>query len=79
MYNINLFVEDFGHEAFLDALLQRFIGQYKIPVNVKFESSRGGHRAVIDELKTYIRDLGRGRKHLPDMVIVATDGNCKGF
>jgi hypothetical protein len=79
MYNINLFVEDFGHEAFLDALLQRLIEQYSIPVTLRFESSRGGHGVVIDELKTYIRDLGRGRKRLPDMIIVATDGNCKGF
>jgi hypothetical protein len=69
MYDINLFVEDFGHEAFLGALLQRLIEQYSIPVTVRFESSRGGHGVVIDELKTYIRDLGRGRKRLPDMIL----------
>lgn len=53
-YNINLFVEDVGHEAFLDALLQRLSKQYDIPVTKKFVSSRGGHGVVINELKGYI-------------------------
>jgi len=34
---------------------------------------------AIKELKKYVRDLQRGRESLPDLLIVATDGNCKGF
>ena len=62
-HSINLFVEDFGHETFLDALLRRFAEQYDILI----------------EVKRYIRDLQRSKENLPDLIIAATDGNCKGF
>lgn len=78
MRKVNLFVEDFGHETFLEPLLQRFARQYSVLIETKFVSSRGGYGTVVSELRKYMRDLQRGRGHLPDLVIVATDGNCKG-
>ena len=66
-HSVNLFVEDFGHEAFLDALLRRFAEQYDILIEIKFESSRGGYGTAVSELKRYIRDLQRSKENLPDL------------
>ena len=77
MRNINLFVEDQAHEDFLIALTQRLAGEYSVKINIKAYSVRGGHGRVIRELKQYQRNLQRAREHLPDLIIVGTDGNCK--
>ena len=76
MRNINLFVEDQAHEDFLIALTQRLAGEYSVKINIKVYSVRGGHGRVIRELKQYQRNLQRAREHLPDLIIVGTDGNC---
>ena len=79
MYNINLFVEDFGHETFLDALLRRFAGQYTITIEIRSGNALGGYGRMTKELKKYITDLQRSKRNLPDLIIAATDGNCKGY
>ena len=79
MRKAGLFVEDFGHETVLNSLLLRFSSQYGIPIDISPRSVRGGHGRVITELRQYIRDIRRDREPLPDLLIVATDANCKGF
>lgn len=79
MRKITLFVEDFGHEAFLTALLYRLASEYGIAVAVRAYSVRGGHGRVIAELRQYIRDVQRGLQDPLDVLIVCTDGNCKGY
>ncbi len=79
MREIALFVEDFAHEQFLRALLGRLSAEHGLAIAMKFASARRGHGAVIRELRQYLRDLERGRLHLPDLIIVATDANCSGF
>lgn len=79
MWRINPFVEDTGHREFLSALLQRLANKHNMSIQVKFESARGGHGTAITELKRFIRDLRRRKQTLPDLLIVATDGNCKGY
>lgn len=79
MRTISCFVEDNGHRAFLAALLQRFVRNYNTTVEIKFESARGGHGTAIAELRQYTRDIQRGKHTIPDLLVVATDGNCKGF
>jgi hypothetical protein len=79
MPSINFFVEDSAHERFLNALVQRFANQYGVHVEIEYGTVTGGHGRVITELKRYIRDLHRSRKGVPDLLIVATDGNCKGY
>lgn len=54
MRNVNLFVEDRGHQAFLEALLKRFENQYGILVKIEYGNGRGGHGKVVSELKKYI-------------------------
>lgn len=79
MRNISLFVEDTGHREFLNALLLKIARQHNITIVIKFESARGGHGTAITELKLFVRDLQRNNRTLPDLLIAATDGNCKGY
>ena len=79
MRNISLFVEDIAHEDFLTALIQRLANEYKVEINIKTYSVRGGHGTVITELKQYLRDLQHYKEDLPDLIIVGTDSNCKGL
>ncbi len=79
MFSINLIVEDRAHARFLEALLNRLADQYAVPVEIRLGSARGGHGRVISKLKEYTNDLQNDQVILPDLLIVATDGNCKGF
>jgi hypothetical protein len=79
MRNISLFVEDRGHEVFLQALISRLAQHYKVTVQMSFVAARGGHGKVITKLKEYVNDLQDDQEDLPDLLIVATDGNCKGY
>lgn len=79
MREIALFVEDFAHQSFLAALLQRIAAEYGVAVHLDWRNARRGHGAVVNELKQFLRDLQRGRDGLPDLVVVATDANCKGL
>lgn len=79
MRRIALFVEDFAHQQFLNALLQRLSDEYAIPVRLDWRNTRRGHGAVVAELKQYLRDLYREPGNLPDLVVVATDANCQGL
>jgi len=79
MREIALFVEDHAHQLFLTALISRMANEYGIQIKPNWRNVRRGHGAVIRELKEYVRDLQRDRAGLPDLVIVATDANCKGM
>ncbi len=79
MRNISLFVEDAVHEDFLVALIQRVANAYNIEIRIKVSSVRGGHEAVITELSQYQQDLQHDAEDLPDIIIVGTDSNSKGF
>ena len=79
MRNISLFVEDTVYGDFLVALVQRIANAYNIEIKVKVSSVRGGHETVITELRQYQQDLQHNDEDLPDLVIVGTDSNDKGF
>ena len=79
MRNISLFVEDAVYENFLVALVQRVANVYNIEINIKVSSVRGGHEKVITELGAYQQDLQHNDGDLPDLIIVGTDSNGKGF
>lgn len=78
MPEIALFVEDTAHKAFLDALINRMANERGISVSLDWKNARHGHPAVARELTQFLRDLRRGRKAAPDLVVAATDANCKG-
>jgi len=79
MRRINLFVEDRGHEVFLRTLINRLAQKYTIDVEPVFSNARGGHGKVMGKLKSYVNDLQNDDDVLPDLLLVAIDGNCKGF
>src|SRR5947209_20036217 len=79
MRSINLFVEDRGHEVFLNALVYKLARHYGISIEATFINAKGGHGKVLSKLKKYISDLLDDQESAPDLLIVATDGNCKGF
>lgn len=78
MREISLFAEDLAHEVVIKALLSRFARAYGVEVHIRAYSVRGGRSKAIRELEQYLRDL-RNSAGLPDMLIVATDANCKGY
>ena len=79
MPEVALFVEDHAHHQFLSALIQRLATEYGVAVSLDWRNVRRGHGAVIRELRQFLRDLLQGRETLPDLVVVATDANCKGL
>ena len=79
MREIALFVEDHAHQQFLSALLSRLADEYGFQFRLDWRNVRRGHGAVVNELKQYWRDLHQDRTSPPDLVVVATDANCKGF
>ena len=79
MREISLFVEDIVHEDFLMALVQRVAKAYNVEINIKVSNVRGGHEDVIAELGQYQQDLQHNAEDLPDLIIVGTDSNSKGF
>ncbi|MCL6591353.1 MAG: DUF4276 family protein [Firmicutes bacterium] len=79
MRNIALFVEDYGHEQFLVPLLERIAHEHDTPVNVFPRSVRGGYGKVITEFSNFLKDLSVARVQLPDLILVATDANCRGY
>lgn len=79
MREIVLFAEDDGHERFLMALLRRFADQFAVEVRLAPRSVRGGHGKALTELEEFVRAIRRSRAGLPDLIVVAIDGNCLGF
>ena len=79
MRSIAIFVEDYGHQAVLKVLIERIAAEFGRNIAPVWRNTRGGHGAVVRELKQFLRDLQRGTGSFPDLIIVATDGNCKGF
>ncbi len=77
MREIALFVEDNAHRQVIGALVRRIAEEYNIPIRLDWRNSVGGHGKVIAELGNYIHDLKRQRSPWPDLIVVATDANCK--
>jgi hypothetical protein len=57
--HVGLFVEDFGHETVLKAILQRYAREYRLDISVQSRSIRGGHGKMLHELRQYLRDVQR--------------------
>ena len=79
MRSLAIFVEDYGHQAVLKVLIERVAAEFGQAIDPIWRNTREGHGAVVRELKQFLRDLQRGTGSFPDLIVVATDGNCKGF
>jgi hypothetical protein len=78
MPDVALFVEDFAHETFLRAMVQRLGEEHHVEVTFQPYNVRGGAGRVVLELRQFLPDLQRGRRGLPDLLIVGRDANCQG-
>lgn len=79
MHRITLFVEDFGHESFITALISRLSHEYGVKIEIISRSTTGGRGHLLKELDQYIRMLQRGYEAIADMLIIATDANCQKY
>lgn len=79
--SIGYFLEDRGHEIFLTAIVARMArekgfrpGEWSDDVR----SATGGQS--IQKYRSFLNDISRMKGHFPfDILIVASDGNCKGY
>jgi len=79
MREIALFVEDDAHQQFIGALIRRVATEFNVVVRLDWRSAVGGHGKVTTEVADYVRDLRRQGGPWPDLIVVATDANCKGL
>ena len=79
MRRIILFVEDYGHEAFITSVIQRFAKKQGMAVKIIPLNVRGGHGKAVAELKSYLREFRNEKVGFPDLLVVATDANCRGY
>ena len=79
MPEVALFVEDYAHQQIIGALVNRVARDCGVEVRLHWRNARHGYGAVIQELSDYLHDLKRQSGPLPDLIIVATDANCKGL
>ena len=79
MREIALFVEDDAHQQVIGALVRRIAAEFNIVARLDWRSAVGGHGKVVTELANYMRDLKRQGSPWPDLIVAATDANCKGL
>ena len=74
---IDLFVEDGAHREVLSVLVRRLCAEADVESELTWRNATRGFGGVARELKTWFGELGRAESP-PDVVVVATDGNCRG-
>ena len=79
MREIALFGEDNAHRQIIGGLIQRIADDHHRPVTLNWINSEGGHGRVISTFRDYLRDLEKQGGYMPDLIIVATDANCRGL
>ena len=79
MREIALFVEDYAHQQIIGALVRRVAAECNTAIRLDWRVAVGGHGKVIAGLNNYMRDLKRQGSPWPDLIVVATDANCKGL
>lgn len=79
MRKIALFVEDDAHRQVIGTLTQRLAKERQVDISLDWRNATRGHGKVIQEFKDYLRDVKKQGEPLPDLIIAATDANCKGW
>ncbi len=79
MREIALFVEDYAHQQVVGALVRRVADESGIGIRLDWRSAVHGHGNVVRELALYLRDLAGQNDRIPDLIIAATDANCRGL
>ncbi len=79
MREIALFVEDYAHRQVIGTLVERIAAEYGVSIRLNWRNAVGGYGKVVGKLKDYISDLERQGSPWPDLLVVATDANCRGL
>lgn len=79
MRDIVLFGEDNGHRQIIGALVERLLQDHGVEAQPEWLSAEKGYGRVKKELGKYLRDIRELKVERPDLIIVATDANCKGL
>ena len=79
MRKVALFGEDYAHELVIGALVERIAAECNISIRPDWRNAVGGHGEVVAQLRSYLRDLRHQSGPWPDLIIAATDANCKGL
>ena len=75
------FLEDRAQEGFLRALVERVAREEGISLDSLIHDVRSARHGskVIGEFRRFLADLRRAEAFVPDLLVVAVDGNCKGY
>lgn len=76
--DIGLFAEDDGHESLVGGLIERVAAEEDLSASVFVRSAHGGFGPAIRKLKSYVRDQTSGLENFHEILVVATDANCRG-
>ncbi len=79
MHNVALFVEDFAHQQVIGALIKKLAAENVSKLNLQWRSAVRGYGRVVTEFARFMQELESLNELTPDLIIVATDANCKGF
>ena len=79
MREVALFVEDYAHRQVVGAAIRRLADEGGVAPRLDWRTAVRGHGTVVDEFNRYLRDLARQGGRPPDLIVVATDANCKGL
>ncbi len=78
MREIAFFVEDDAHRLVIGALVKRIAEEFELEVRSEWRNATGGYAQVVGEFRRYLEDVRR-QGNSPDLIVVATDANCKGL
>ena len=74
---VTLFLEDIGHERFIDSLVRRLADQEGVPIEVDVRNASGGASRLDDQFVRFLRDYSVTDRR-PDLVVVIRDTDCAG-
>jgi hypothetical protein len=75
-FEVVCFCEDIAHERFITALIQRAAEERNRLVHIQVLNATHGSK-VWPEFRQYLEELKKGRRPVPDVLVVVIDGNCK--
>ena len=72
-----LFLEDLGHERFVDSLVRRLADEACVPVEVHIRNARGGAPQLDQQFVQFLGGYAAAGVR-PDLVVVIRDTDCTG-
>lgn len=78
-HRVAAFAEDAAHRQVIGALIGRVASDMGVELTVDWRSAVRGHGRVAQELNQYLDDLRRQGQPRPDLVVAASDANCRGL